>query len=324
MTRRTAVAYPVDLEQEGRHFASGVNHPGEVRGLAMSGRHVGITFGEIRTGLLTELALFAGGLFEVFVDSGAFSEVTFNKATMRLEIVREITHGGWLERFELYQWAGETFGRRVRVVAPDCVGDQDRTLARLQRYASNVAAIAATRAQIIVPVQKGALPMSAMFARACAILNLAETPIAGIPMKKDATSLADLAELLESLPWYGARLHLLGIGPESRKYAAAIRLIRRVRPNAIVTTDSVTVRRLVGRTNGRNGGPRPITRYQDEARSAHGLAASKEIKAYAIAKQGADAYQHELDRAHAAGWFDSELYDSLEEATAHRAAGYPD
>lgn len=320
---RTAVAYPIDLEQAGRHFASGVNHPGEVRGLALSGRHVGITFGEIRDGLLEELEIFTGSLLELFVDSGAFSEVAWNDTTKRLEIKREITHEGWLERFELYAWAGKTFRARARVVAPDCVGDQERTLARLERYAANVAAVAATRAQIIVPVQKGALPMSAMFRRACAILNLREVPIAGVPMKKDATSLVDLAELVESLPWFGARIHLLGLGPESPRFAEAIATIKRIRPNAAITSDSVTIRRLVGRTNGPKKGPRAITRYQDAAR-ARGIVDSKGVKAYAVAKQGEDEYQRELDRAHAAGWFDTELYDSLEEALAHRAAGYPE
>jgi len=323
MSNRPAVAYPTELAQEHRHFASGTNAPGEVRGLALSARHVGITFGEIRDGLLDELALFAGGLQELFVDSGAFSEVAWDAAAGRLVVVRPITHAGWLERFELYAWAAETYGRRARVVAPDCVGDQDETLRRLSRYASNVAAVAARGAQVIVPVQKGALPMSAMYARACAILSLAVLPIAGVPMKKDATSLADLAELVDSLPWYGARIHLLGLGPESKRFAAALRCIKSRRPNAEVTSDSVTIRRLVGRTNGRGGGPRAITRYQDEARAA-GLRAARDVKAYAVAKQGEDEYQAELDRAHAAGWFDTELYDSLEEALAHRAAGYPE
>jgi hypothetical protein len=48
------------------------------------------------------------------------------------------------------------------------------------------------------------------------------------------------------------------------------------------------------------------------------------VRGHALERQGEDEYQHELDRAHAAGWFDTELYDSLEEALAHRAAGYPD
>ena len=50
----------------------------------------------------------------------------------------------------------------------------------------------------------------------------------------------------------------------------------------------------------------------------------REVKAFALQKQGADEYAETLDRAEAAGWFDVELYDSAEEAAAHRAAGFPE
>lgn len=315
-TYRHEIAIPRDIAQEHEHFASGVNHPGEVRGLALSGRHVGITCGEIREGLMEELAMYDFGMLRLFVDSRAFSEVTFNPAKMGFDVVAPIDHEGWLERFELYTTCARIFRTRCYVVAPDMVGNQAVTLERLAKYAPNVAAVASFRANIIVPVQKGELPMSAMFARACAILNLREMPIAGVPMKKDATSLEDLAELVESLPWYGARLHLLGLGPESKRYAAAIATIKRIRPNASITSDSVTIRRLVGRTNGRGGGPRALTKYQDEAR-ARGLDAA-DVKAFALQKQGSDEYEAELDRLEAAGWFDVELFDSLEESMAHR------
>jgi len=322
---RPSVAWPRDLEQEGRHFSSGVNHPGEVRGLALSGRHVGITATEVRPRLLEELELYAGGLLELFVDSGAFSEVEFSSATGRLEIERPIADAAWQERFDLYAWAGTHFRRRARVVAPDCVGQQAETLTRLERWAPNVAAVAATRAQVIVPVQKGELPMSRMFATALEILGLRNDdegrgPIAGVPMKKDATSLHDLAELVGSLPWYGARLHLLGLGPSAgKKFWSAIACIKGLRPNAEVTSDSVTIRRMVGRSNGRGGGPRVLTRYQDEGRS-RGLSRPTEVKAYALQRQGHDQYEQDLDRAHAAGWFDDELFDSLAEAVAWRDA----
>lgn len=288
----------------------------------MSGRHFGITATEIRSGLLEEVEMFGGGPTEIFVDSGAFSEVAFNPATERLEIVKLITHRGWLERFELYQRIAGWYGTRARIVAPDCVGNQERTLERLERYAAHVSVCAALRAQIIVPIQKGELPMSEMYRRACRILNLRHAPIAGIPLKKDATSLKDLAELVDSMPWYACRFHLLGLGPESKRYKAVIECIRSRRPNAEITSDSVTIRRLVGRKNGRGGGPRTLTKYQDLAK-AEGCTGS-DVKAYALQKQGRDEYEAELDRAHAAGWFDEELYDSLEEAIAHRAAGYPE
>ncbi len=314
MTYRHEVAFPAELVQEDQHFASGVNNPGEVLGL--SGRHFGITATTVTPALLDACELHAGGLTRIFVDSGAFSEVAFSAATGKLEVVRPITDADWRDRFELYTLIATWYRTRAYVVAPDLVGNQAATLERLERYAHQVAAIAALRANIIVPVQKGELPMSVMYRRACEVLGLREAPIAGIPMKKDATSLGDLAELVDSLPWYGARIHLLGLGPESKRYAAAIRTIKSRRPNATITSDSVTIRRLVGRTNGRGGGPRALTRYQDEAR-ARGITNGAAVKAYGLARVCADDRDAEIERALAAGWYDVELYDSVEEARAH-------
>jgi hypothetical protein len=314
-------AYPIDLLQVGEHFASGVNTPGEVRGLALSGRHVGITCGQIRPGLLDELALFSGGMLRLFVDSGAFSEVEFGAEG--LKVVAPIDHAGWVERFEVYRACAALFGPRCFLVAPDRVGCQVTTLERLARYAPDVAACAALRANIIVPVQKGSMSMAAFYRAACEVLGLRGAPIAGIPMKKDATSLADLADLVASLPWFGARIHLLGLGPESPRFAPVIDLIKSIRPNCAITSDSVTIRRLVGRTNGRGGGPRALTRYQDEARG-RGITDPSAIKAWGLQRQGRDELELERDLAERAGWFDVELYDSLEEAITDRRAGFPD
>lgn len=334
---RPLVAFPTDLEQEGQHFASGVNNPGEIRGFLMSARHVGITFTTARPAVLAELEKFAGpgSLSRVFWDTGAFSEVEFDKKLGRLVVVKPIKDDQWNARFDQAEKIAGWFGPRAYITGPDLVGDQDATLARLAKWAHRVAAVAALRAQIIVPVQKGALPMSEMFRRSCEILGLAETPIAGIPMKKDATSLADLAELVSSMPWYGCRFHLLGMGPRAKKgaYAKAIRCIKSLRPNAVITSDSAMVCGMVGRggkkalAKANAAGkpaptPRVLTRYQDEAR-AKGMT-GPDVKAYGLSKQGEDEYQAHLDRAHAAGWFDTELYDTLEEARADRAAGYPE
>lgn len=323
MTRRyrPAVAFPVELAQESRHFASGVNAPGEVRGLALSGRNVGITASVIRCGLLEALERFAGGMQEAFVDSGAFGEVKFGPAGPR--VVKPMTDAAWQKVFALYERVARAYGPRARVVAPDRVGCQTTTLERLTRYAANVAAVAALRAQIIVPVQKGELSMAEMFRKSCAILGLRNTPIAGIPMKKDATSLADLAGFVESLPWFGARIHLLGIGPAATrgavKFADVIALIKGIRPNAEITSDSASIRRLVGRTNGRGGTPRALTAAQDEAR-ARGIGDAQDVKAYGLQSQGLDERDRDLERANDAGWFDEELFDTVDEARAHHAA----
>lgn len=290
--------------RQSQHFASGVNHPGEVRGLFGSLRNVGITATNTTADLRTELELSApyrvalafpdydaqckargedgyASRHCLFVDSGAFSEVAFGP----YRIVKPITDEDWIAILTLYEWVARYFRGFGYVVAPDRVGCQVTTLARLTRYASAMRWIATLGANVIIPVQKGALPMSEMFRQASAILGIAD-PIAGVPLKKDATSLADLAELVDSLP-RRARLHLLGLGPESPRFDDVIRVITDRRPDAIITSDSVTVRRLVGRTNGPGGGPRALTRYQDAARLEIGEG-SIGVKCVALERQGRD------------------------------------
>jgi hypothetical protein len=312
------IAYPAELTQEEQHFASGVNHPGEIRGLGMSARNFGITATRCNAKLLAELEQFAfNGGPRLFVDSGAFSEVAFGPGGPR--VVKLITDAEWRKRLALYEKLAAMYRTRCYLVAPDQVGNQAVTLERLQRYAPQIRACAAQRANIIVPIQKGDLPMSEMYAQALAILRLQNDPhrkegastfIAGVPMKKDATSLEQLRELVGGMPWYGARIHLLGLGPESKRFTPAIRAIKALRPNASITSDSVTVRRLAGKTNGPGGGPRALTKYMAQADAAGwGGNDARGRKAYALSMQGADEARRDVERARAAGWRDVELDD---------------
>lgn len=300
---REAGRFSVGDLQAALHFASGVNAPGEVHGLANNAINIGITCGEIREGLLEALELYASWInARLFVDSGAFSEVVWSAELGRLVVARPISDGAWRERFDLYRWAARSYGQRAQVVAPDQVGDQAATLARLARWSSEMHEVAELGASVIVPVQKGALPMSEMFRRCCEILGIpADQVIAGVPCKKDATSLEDLAELARSLA-PGARVHLLGLGPESRRFAAAISCVRRHCPAARITSDSVTLRRLVGRTNGPGGGPRALTRCQDEARAAEPGLPPQAIKDIALTRWRKELYSIEdaFDRRAAA------------------------
>lgn len=318
-TKRIAVAYPT--ESQPTHFASGVNHPGEVRGLALSGRSVGITASECYDGLagalIAELANYAGGgLLEVFVDSGAFGEMEFTAAGPRVK--REITTADWAKRFEIFRWVACAFGHRALLVAPDRVGCQETTISRLRSYAAEVATWRSVGARVMVPVQKGAMPMSAFYRLACDTLGF--DAIAGVPMKKDATSLDDLRELVESMPWF-CTIHLLGLGPSSKRYAPAVALIKSLRPAAVVTSDSVTVRSMVGRTNGRGGGPRELTKRHDDAK-ALGIRDAFGGKSYALTLQGWAELARDRRAAIVGGWFDVELFDSAAEALADHDATY--
>jgi len=319
MTRkyRPAVAYPRDLAQEDEHFHSGINDKGEIRGVLMSGRNLGITASCMRPGMLRELSIGRHGLTRLFVDSGAFSEVKFGP----YRVVKEITHDEWRRRFRLYRWAAATYRRRAYLVAPDRVGDQDVTLARLARYALDVSYCASFGANIIVPVQKGSRSMGEFFMLATHVLGLRSEPIAGIPMQKDATSIAELREFAASLPWFGARIHLLGIGPKAKlgRFRKAIDAIKSVRPNCEVTSDSALVPSLVGRTNGPGGTPRILTKLQDDARKL-GLK-GYQTKEYGLRHQGWAENAENIRRAQAQGWRDVELDDEDDQDEAQLDTG---
>jgi len=299
-------AYP--FEQNARHFASGVNAPGEVKGIR---GWIGIAASEIRAGLLEALEARAGGPLCVFVDSGAFSEVTFGPAGVT--VTEEISHLDWMLRFGVYARVARAFRTRAYVVAPDRVGDQVVTLERLTRYARRCRDLVKDhRCQLIVPVQKGALSMGDFWRAAVDALDLPLVdrvgdqvrPIAGVPMKKDATTLGELEAFARELP-AGWPIHLLGLGPESKRYAPALEAIRRANPTAEITSDSNTIRRLVGRTNGRGGGARALTQAQDVAR-AQGLEGS-ELKAQALGVVGEAQHWEQVKKAYAQGWSDPEL-----------------
>lgn len=306
-----------ELLQEAKHFSSGVNTPGDARGLAGSYRHVGIAATDIRPGLLEELFTYEHTIMRLFVDSGAFGEVAFGPEGVR--VVKPITGVDWDRIFTVMLRCVVVYGKRCRVVAPDRIGCQATTLERLATYAGRVQLFAELGAQIIVPVQKGELPMSEMFRRSIEILGLsAEEAIAGIPMKKDATSLADLRELVESLPEL-CRIHLLGIGPESPRFDAVIELILSLRPEADITSDSVTIRRLVGRTNGPGGGPRSLTKYQDIIRETERGCPPIGLKAIALFWQGADEVGFDRWSQGAAIGLRSDLRQAVDVADLERA-----
>lgn len=288
------------------HFTSGVNNAGEVRGLALTGRSVGITATEIRAGLLEELELYAGGLLEVFVDSGAFSEVRFGPAGR--EVVRPITAADWSKRLELYVRIARAFRCRAYLVAPDAVGDQAETLRRLERYADQIRKLRELGANVLVPVQRGELGPAAFRRRAIEILGFADFVIA-IPAKKAATSPAELRAFARELYFEGEselRFHLLGLGPASKRYAPMIEAIRDWHTDAVIYSDAGEIRRKVGRTNGPGGTPRALTAAQDRAR-ARGIVDPAEVKAAGLLEVGLDENRREAQAARRAGWFDPEL-----------------
>jgi len=246
------------------YFASGSNHPGEIRGFADIGHPVGVAANHVRDAAEAELLALAGTDLPVFVDSGAFSEVDFDDDGR--PIVKpgmEITLRDWNKRLGLYQRLARKLRHQLWAVAPDRVGDQDYTLKLLKQFRSTCSVVSHHGGELLVPLQRGALDQAAMHDRVDAILRCRWTP--AIPCKHAATPVKEIARYAAARQ--PRRIHLLGMGPTNRRCQPTMDAIWAASPRTeIILHDSFMIRAHVGRTNGRGGGPRKYTAACDAVR----------------------------------------------------------
>jgi hypothetical protein len=242
------------------YFASGSNHAGEILGLADVGHALGVAINHVGERAMQAMESLAGTGLAVFVDSGAFSEVDFSQGAPR--VAKPITDADWNERLSAMERLARVLGSQLYPVAPDMVGFQAETLQRLQQHQLRVRRLMSLGANVIVPLQKGEQDLASFYDAVVDTLGT-DNFVVGLPMKKDATSTDDLVGLLKARRV--RRLHLLGLGPRSRRWAEVMAAVEAHAPGCAVTCDSVLIRTLVGRSNGRGGQPRPLTAAADRA-----------------------------------------------------------
>lgn len=256
----------------------------------------------------------------VFVDSGAFSEVEFGPTGPTWP--KPINDAEWRDRLAQYDRLADALGPQLFAVAPDKIADQDATLERQRRYAGEVRRLLEKRANVLVPVQKGSRSMADFYADELRALDVEPGDpqvYAAIPLKKDATSLEDLERFVGEIrdrfnlsceddpyrdpPVRGRlRLHFLGRGAYSPDYRATFDAAKRACPTAIVTSDSVRIRAMVGQD-------RPLTQALKHL-EALGVEEPSKRKRAALQATNELLDAIELSDANAAGWYDSELDDS--------------
>jgi hypothetical protein len=265
------------------YFASGLQEPGEIRGVTMAGYHVGISCSTLRRGLLdtVERAVKLLGV-QVFVDSGAFSEV--REVNGQLVPRRTLSDADWELRMRVYERLAKSCGKDAWLVAPDKVGDQFLTLERLRRWAPRLRAMLRIHGdpsfgpQLIVPLQKGAMTLSEFAQAACEALGLSEDEVVwGLPSKKAATTLQGIADFARTCT-PDARFHLLGMSPFNEAFEPAVTTLRYYCPEASITCDAVRQISLVGRKRGL----KPLTAAQDEVRRERPHLTPSQVKRYAL------------------------------------------
>lgn len=189
----------------------------------------------------------------MFVDSGVFSEVDRAGA-----VVAPIADADWTQRVGVMHRIAEALGPNALVVAPDRVGDQQETLRRLALFADELRAIAALGARLVVPIQRGAMS-AALFDDACCCI-LGVPFVRGIPGNKIAMPASALETYLRARR--PGAVHILGVGPKSRRFQPLVDVLRRFVPGADASCDSNALAAAVGESNGPGGGPRALTAWQ--------------------------------------------------------------
>jgi hypothetical protein len=253
--------------------------------MALVGMDVGVAAPHVTATSEAELVKLAGTDVQVFVDSGAFSEVEFSPEVGGFVVADEITDAEWLERLALYQRLGAALGSQAWLVAPDQVGSQEITLARLTRYAPQLAQLAATGARIMVVAQKGALSQADFYAAAVEAAGLTgkANVVAGLPCKKAATSALEVAQFV--LGSKAEHVHLLGKGPQANDVCDYLAAFALDGVTASVSLDSCWITANAGKSNGKGGGARRYTKAQAVAGKV--LAAAGRI-ATAVSKLAGD------------------------------------
>ncbi|MBB6144315.1 hypothetical protein HNQ77_002267 [Silvibacterium bohemicum] len=237
---------PVDVQV----FASGANRESEIRGFALLGIPVGVSASHLNDAAVSTLIEMNQ---PVMIDSGAFSEVRITERGP--DTVAPIDEIEWHRRLDVYMRLASALGRLAIVVAPDKVGDQQETLARLARYRKELAIIASKGATILLPLQVGAMSHGTFLDAAEASAGVSLTP--AMPMRKAATSDVALLSFIEDAR--PRHVHLLGIGIGTRRAERLIEAIRYFSPSTRITMDSNRLRAVVGNR-------RPLTQVERQLR----------------------------------------------------------
>ena len=239
------------------YFASGSSRAADIRGFSAIGHAIGVAAQEVSPASEAELVRLAGTGLQVFVDSGAFSEVAFSDKGVT--VVKPITHADWQKRLALYLRLATVLGEQVYLVAPDRIGDQEETLRRLTRYAPELRVLRWLGARILVPIQKGTKTQAAFVRDVIAALGFDDF-VHAIPAKKRATTLDEMrAYVREVRP---RAIHFLGLGIRNTSAPAVLALCNELIPDAAVSCDS----NMIAANVGRGRGLRPLSAAQDKAR----------------------------------------------------------
>ena len=231
------------------YYASGTNSPAYMNAYLQEGHPIGISMENCQEKCLGWIWEHAHDpRLRLFVDSGAFHEYTKKKP---------ITDSQWKSRLQAMAKIGKKVGDRALIVLPDKVADPDESFNRMVKYGKLVKKIIDTDAHVIVPIQLGR-QAAEYIAGVGSVLNTdPQRFVLGMPMKASPLTAEQVGKIAHDLA--PNQIHLLGLGPESKRFGPTISAIRSQSPFTAISSDSVFTRRVAGKARG------PLTRRRYQA-----------------------------------------------------------
>lgn len=208
-------------------FASGCSAYWDAHGCIQAGQSVGVVAGELPHTTVSLLRDYVRGGGKVFVDTGMFSSFTKGKK-VDFQMV-------FLMYDRLLSNLPMQAKSRFSLVMPDEVGNQSATLDLLASYKSRILGYIDTGADVIVPVQRGILPVSTMAESIFAMLGTRSVRL-GLPSNAAALSDEELSRIRHD------RFHVLGKATLDAKLKRRAYTLLETNPGASISCDANLMR----------------------------------------------------------------------------------
>ena len=245
VTEEMEATFPADITV----YRSGAGRVDDMAGYRRSGVPVGINLRTSTAEAIDEAIEYANEEDgKVFIDTGAYQ-------------VRGDEEINWKDVFKKYRdiidRTKEKARKNLTIVAPDVVGNQEKTLALLDEHKDEIKDLRQQVKQIVVPLPIGDLQPSEMYSKVLDIFGRGFDFVAGLPSSQEAHNIGkaytpyhvkELQNFVEGTlrakltegetPQDIIKVHFLGISPASSRWA---KLHEAVHPDWQVSTDAARI-----------------------------------------------------------------------------------
>lgn len=208
-------------------FVSGSSAYWDARGVMEAAMPVGVVAGELPHTTVSLLRDYARGGGKIFVDSGSFSSFTRGKK-VDFQMV-------FLMYDRLMHNLAHQAKSRFSLVMPDEVGNQAATLELLASNKVKILEYIKTGADVIVPLQRGNLPVYKMAECIFAMLGTRSIRL-GLPSNAAALADEELARIRHD------RFHILGKATLDKKLKRRAYTLLETNPGASISCDANLLR----------------------------------------------------------------------------------